>query len=54
MGNDNQFSKAESKRRFEAALRGALTTPPKPLKDIAPKRSKGMKAANKRKRSSDG
>jgi hypothetical protein len=36
----DRFSEAETKRRFEATLRGALNTPPKPLKDISPKRAK--------------
>jgi hypothetical protein len=30
---DDQYSDKEAKRRFEAALRGALNTPHKPLKE---------------------
>lgn len=30
----DKLSKAEAQRRFEATLRGALETPPKPLKEI--------------------
>lgn len=35
---DNQYNKDEAQRRFEAALRGAFITPPKPMKDIPRKR----------------
>ena len=35
-----QVSPREANRRFEATLRGALKTPPKPLKSVIPKRSK--------------
>jgi hypothetical protein len=31
--DDGDYSPEEAERRFEAALRAALTTPPKPLKD---------------------
>jgi hypothetical protein len=30
---DDQYSDKEAKQRFEAALRGALNTPHKPLKE---------------------
>jgi hypothetical protein len=33
----------EAKRRFEAALRGGLSTPPKPLKSMTPKRRKAKR-----------
>jgi len=36
---NDQLSSAETQRRFEAALRGAFNTPPKPMKDI-PRRRK--------------
>ena len=43
----DQFSKRESKQRFEAALRGARTVGSKPVKTVAIKRgepaSPGMK-----------
>ena len=47
-GKDEQFSAKEAKARFEAALRGGLSTPPKPLKSMTPKRSgsKAKDAAN--------
>jgi hypothetical protein len=35
---DNQFSPAESKSRFEAALRSSKTVGHKEMKDISPKR----------------
>jgi hypothetical protein len=37
---NDQFSEPETKRRMEAALRGARIAGPKPMKDIAAKRSK--------------
>ena len=38
---DNEtYDSAEVQRRFDAALRGAFTTPPKPMKDIPRKRPK--------------
>jgi hypothetical protein len=40
---DDRFSEQETAYRFEAALRGALSTPPKPLKDIPKKRPKKPK-----------
>jgi hypothetical protein len=36
----DQYTKAEAQRRFDAALRGAFATPPKPMKDIPRQRSK--------------
>lgn len=33
----DSYSDQEAGRRFRKALRGALSTPPKPLKSIAPK-----------------
>jgi hypothetical protein len=38
--NGDQYSKEEIARRFEATLRGAFSTPPKPMKDIPRKRPK--------------
>jgi hypothetical protein len=38
--NKESYSKEEAERRFDAALRGAFATPPKPMKDIPRKRSK--------------
>jgi hypothetical protein len=35
-----EYDKKEAQRRFEAALRGGLSTPPKPLKSMTPKRPK--------------
>jgi hypothetical protein len=37
---NEQFSEEETKRRFEAALRGARLAETKPMKDIPPKRPK--------------
>jgi hypothetical protein len=41
--SDEHHSKKETQRRFEAALRGAFATPPKPMKDIPPKRPKAQR-----------
>jgi|HubBroStandDraft_6_1064221.scaffolds.fasta_scaffold1240034_2 hypothetical protein len=35
---DDQYSDEETKRRFEAALRGAREVGHEPMKDISPKR----------------
>jgi hypothetical protein len=40
---DDQYSDKEAKARFEAALRGGLSTPPKPLKDMKPQRQKAQR-----------
>jgi hypothetical protein len=37
---NEQYSDKEAQRRFDAALRGAFATPPKPMKDIPRKRPK--------------
>ena len=37
---NDQFSRQEAERRFEAALRGAFKTPPMPMKSGASKRRK--------------
>jgi hypothetical protein len=42
---DDQYSDKEAKDRFEAALKGAMNTPHKPLKD----KPKAKKAAKKSK-----
>lgn len=42
MDKKDTYSAKESKERFEAALRGALNTPPKPLKE-KPKLRKAKK-----------
>ena len=34
-----RYTDEEATKRFEAALRGAFSTPPKPMKDIPRKRS---------------
>jgi hypothetical protein len=38
--NDSQYSDEEAERRMNEALRRALTTPPKPQKDIVGKATK--------------
>jgi hypothetical protein len=43
---DESYSQREAQARFEAALKGALNTSPKPLKD-KPKVKKKAKAKNK-------
>jgi hypothetical protein len=37
---NEQFSKQETERRFEAALRGAFKIPPTPMKSMVAKRRK--------------
>jgi hypothetical protein len=44
---DEKYSKEESQKRFEAALRGGLNTPPTPLKSMTPKRTKAQPAKRK-------
>jgi hypothetical protein len=44
----NKFSEQESNLRFEAALRGAFKTPPKPMKDIPRVKSKAKRKPRKR------
>ena len=44
---DEQFSEKEAEARFEAALKGALKTPHKPLKKITAKEHKPEKKAAK-------
>jgi hypothetical protein len=43
----DQYSDKEAKARFEAALRGGLKTPPKPLKSMTPKRKKAQLSKKK-------
>jgi hypothetical protein len=48
----DQYSEEETNRRFDAALRGAFATAPKPMKDIPRKRPKKRKHRAKAKASS--
>jgi hypothetical protein len=48
--SDDSFSEEETARRFEAALRGALSTLPKPLKDIPKKRAQTNRPRTKSRR----
>jgi hypothetical protein len=36
-GKSDQYSEQEAQRRFMAALKAAMNTPPKPLKSMGPK-----------------
>jgi hypothetical protein len=45
---NEQFSKQETERRFEAALRGAFKTAPMPMKSIASKRRRARRRTRKR------
>jgi hypothetical protein len=45
--DSDQYSEKEAKARFEAALRGGLNTPHKPLKE-KPKVTKSKKSAKKK------
>ena len=44
----DEYSKQETNKRFEAALRGAFNTPPKPMKDIPRSRSKAKRKPRKK------
>lgn len=44
----DQYSEREAKQRFEAALRAAVNTPPKPLKDVPKKRAAKQQAGRKK------
>jgi hypothetical protein len=45
MERDDQYSEQEAQRRFMAAIKAAVNTPPKPLKSMAPK---GVPAQSKK------
>src|SRR5262245_39633340 len=45
---ENTYSAERVQRRFEATLRAALNTPPKPLKSMAPKGAKAQRKKPKR------
>jgi hypothetical protein len=45
---EDQYSDKEARKRFEAALRGGLSTPPKPLKSMTPKRGNPQRKAKKK------
>jgi hypothetical protein len=44
---DDQYSEEEAQRRFLAAVKAGLNTPPKPLKNMTPK---GVPAQSKKRR----
>jgi len=44
---NEQFSKQEAERRFEAALRGAFKATPMPMKSMASKRRKARPSTRK-------
>jgi len=50
--DDDEYSAKEAKARFEAALRGGLSTAPKPLKDIPTKdgESRAKKTTKRKKK----
>ena len=45
--SDQQYSEQEAQRRFLAALKAAVNTPPKPLKSMGPK---GVPAQSKKRK----
>jgi hypothetical protein len=47
--NSEQYTEKEAKRRFMAALKSAVNTPPKPLKDVPKKRAKAQSKKAKKK-----
>jgi hypothetical protein len=38
--SEDQYSEEEAQRRFMQSLKGGVSTPPKPLKSMTPKRLK--------------
>ncbi len=44
----DQYSEKEAQRRFTAALKAAVNTPPKPLKDVPKKRAAKQQAERKK------
>jgi hypothetical protein len=52
MDDKDRYSDKEAQARFDAALKGALKTSPKPLKD-KPKVKKAKKKSGKKRRTSD-
>jgi hypothetical protein len=46
--SEDSYSETETSRRMDDALRRALTTPPKPHKDIAGKKAKSPKQGKAR------
>jgi hypothetical protein len=52
--SDEQYSDEETKRRFEAALRGAREVGHEPMKNITPKRPKAKTGAKKANRQGTG
>jgi hypothetical protein len=46
--DDDQYSEQEAEQRFLAALKAAVNTPPRPLKDI-PRKWSGVKRKTRRK-----
>jgi hypothetical protein len=40
--SDEQYSEQEAQQRFQAALKAAVNTPPKPLKSMTRKRPKAQ------------
>jgi hypothetical protein len=51
---DKEFSDREARERFERTLRGALSTPPKPLKDVPKKRDESQRKGRKPKQDKPG
>jgi hypothetical protein len=49
--SSEQYSEQEVQERFQRLLRSALTTPPKALKSISPKRPKRQRKRNTKKTS---
>jgi len=44
----DQYSEQEAQRRFMAALKAAVSTPPKPLKDVPKKYSGAQRKVRKK------
>jgi len=45
---DNAYSNEQAQRRFDAALRGAFSTPPTPMKDLPRKRPSDKRKLRKK------
>jgi hypothetical protein len=45
---ETDYTEEEAQRRFDAALRGAFSTPPKPMKEMPRKRPKRRRQSQKK------
>jgi hypothetical protein len=46
--DSDRYSEQETRKRYEAALRGAFGTPAKPMREISPKRQSAKRTTKKK------